>query len=46
MSKEEILCTPVGEMLDMLSCLSIYEGGAQEKQPKHKMSMIEFLKLE
>lgn len=46
MSKEEILCTPIGEMLDMLSCLSIYEGGATEKLPKPKMSMIEFLKLE
>ena len=43
MSKEEILCTPIGEMMDMLSCLSIYEGGAKEKAPK--MSMEEFLKL-
>ena len=44
MSKEEILCTPIGEMLDMLSCLSIYEGGAKQKAPK--MSMEDFLKLE
>ncbi len=43
MGKEEILCTPIGEMMDMLSCLSIYEGGAKEKAPK--MSMEEFLKL-
>lgn len=44
MSKEEILCTPIGEMLDMLSCLSIYEGGAKQKAPK--MSMEDFLRLE
>ena len=43
MGKEEILCAPIGEMMDMLSCLSIYEGGAKEKAPK--MSMEEFLKL-
>lgn len=43
MSKEEILCTPIGEMLDMLSCLAIYEGGAKEKTPK--IGMQEFLKL-
>lgn len=43
MGKEEILCTPIGEMMDMLSCLSIYEGGAKEKTPK--MSMEEFLEL-
>lgn len=47
MGKEEILCTPIGEMMDMLSCLSIYEGGAKEKESssKRKMSMEEFLKL-
>lgn len=43
MSKEEILCTPIGEMLDMLSCLAIYEGGAKQKPPK--MRMEDFLKL-
>lgn len=46
MSKEEILCTPIGEMLDMLSCLAIFEGGAKEKLPKKKMNMVDFLKLE
>ena len=43
MSKQEILCTPIGEMLDMLSCLAIYEGGLKEKKPK--MPMEEVLKL-
>lgn len=45
MSKEEILCTPIGEMMDMLSCLAIYEGGAKEKVSK-KMRMEDFLRLE
>lgn len=45
MSKEEIYCTPIGEMMDMLSCLAIFEGGAKEKLPKKKMSMQEFLAL-
>lgn len=44
MSKQEILWTPIGEMLDLLACLSIYEGGAKQKKPK--MSFEEFLKLE
>ena len=44
MGKEEILCTPIGEMLDMISCLSIYEGGAKQKPPK--LSFDEILKLE
>jgi hypothetical protein len=43
MGKKEILCTPIGEMLDMLSCLSIYEGGAKQKPPK--MRMEDFLNL-
>lgn len=43
MGKEEILCTPIGEMMDMLSCLAIYEGGAKQKPPK--MSFQEFMKL-
>lgn len=44
MSKEEILCTPIGEMLDMLSCLAIYEGSAKEKP--RKLTMQEILALE
>lgn len=31
MSKQEVLSTPLGEMLDMISCLAIYSGGAKEK---------------
>jgi hypothetical protein len=29
MSKQETMCTRYGEMLDMISCLSIYEGRAE-----------------
>lgn len=46
MSKQEILCTPYGEMLDMLACHSIYEGGVKPKKKKHHMSMEDFLGLE
>lgn len=28
MTKQEILITPFGEMMDMISCLAIYEGTA------------------
>lgn len=34
MSKQEILVTRIGEMLDMISCLSIYEGAALPRQEK------------
>ena len=34
MSTQEIMTTRLGEMLDMISCLSIYEGGATYKAPK------------
>ena len=44
MSKQEIYVTPIGEMLDMLACLSIYEGSAKPKKPKMKME--DFLMLE
>jgi len=43
MSKKEILITPIGEMFDMISCLSIYEGGAKPKKPK--ISVQELLRL-
>ena len=40
MSKQEILCTPIGEMLDMMSCMAIFEGGAKEKEPPMTMEEI------
>lgn len=43
MSRQEIMHTRYGEMLDMISCLAIYNGTAREKAKK--MSMEEILKL-
>ena len=34
MSTQEIMNTRLGEMTDMISCLSVYEGGAELKKPK------------
>lgn len=34
MSKQEIMCTTVGEMLDMISCDAIYRGDAKPAKPK------------
>lgn len=34
MTKHEVMVTPMGEMLDMINCLSIYEGGARQKNRK------------
>ena len=31
MGKQEILCTPIGEMHDMIACLSISNGTSQQK---------------
>ena len=36
MSRQEIMITPFGEMQDMISCLSIYEGLAEPKKIKKK----------
>lgn len=32
MSRQEILVTTIGEMGDMVSCLSVYNGTAKEKK--------------
>ena len=34
MSKQEIMVTSLGEMSDMISCISIFEGGAEPATPK------------
>lgn len=31
MSRQEIIVTPFGEMMDMIACLAIYEGRADQK---------------
>lgn len=32
MTRQEVMDTRVGEMLDLISCLSVYNGGAREKK--------------
>lgn len=34
MSRTEVLLTKVGEMMDMIACLSIYNGAAEPKERK------------
>lgn len=43
MSKAEILCTTIGEMMDMISCLAIYNGHAKPAAPK--LTFAEILNL-
>lgn len=45
MSRQEVLCTPFGEMRDMISCLAIYEGLAKQKKQKKKMSYDEAIAM-
>lgn len=33
MQKNEILCTPLGEMMDMLTCMAISNGALVQKPP-------------
>lgn len=40
MTKQEILVTTIGEMSDMISCLAIYRGVAQEKRAKPSLEKI------
>lgn len=42
MGKREVLATPYGEMLDMIACLSIYEGIAVPKDKRKKTRFTTF----
>lgn len=44
MHRREILCTPYGEMCDMISCLAVYNGAAKIKN-NQSMRMEDVLKL-
>ena len=44
MQRQEIMATPLGEMLDMISCLAIYEGLAKLKK-KRKWTYDEAISL-
>lgn len=43
MTREETMNTRFGEMMDMLDCMAIEEGGAEAKKPK--MTMEEILRM-
>ena len=45
MDKKEILCTSVGEMQDMISCMAIENGLATQKPPKRTMDYDEAIAL-
>lgn len=40
MTREQVLTYPYGEFIDLISCLSVYNGGAEEKD---KLSFDEVL---
>lgn len=44
MEKQEILCTPYGEMCDMVSCFSIFRG-AEPKTGQRNYSYDEVMQL-
>lgn len=43
MGRQDIMDTPFGEMLDMMSCFAISEGFAEEK---HKLDYDDVMRLE
>lgn len=45
MSRQEIICTPLGEMLDMIACLAIYEGTAKPKKKRKKWAYDDAINL-
>lgn len=45
MNRQEILVTRYGEMMDMISCLAIYEGHANPKKKKKEMTFDEVMSL-
>jgi len=40
MSREETMNTKVGEMLDMIACMAIENGGATQKEKKKTLTEI------
>lgn len=44
MERREIICTRLGEMLDMINCLSIYNG-AEPKETRRALRYEEAVKL-
>lgn len=38
MSREETMLTRYGEMLDLMNCMAIYNGGAEQKAKKKRIT--------
>ena len=45
MDKQEILCTPYGEMCDMISCFSVFRGAAEPKEKQKHYTFDEAMQL-
>lgn len=45
MSREDTLNTRYGEMLDLINCMMIYNGGANQKIPKRKLTFDQLMEL-
>lgn len=45
MKRREILCTTYGEMLDMISCLAIYNGAEPAQSPSTVTSVEETMEV-
>lgn len=45
LSRQEIMTTRVGEMLDLISCLSIYNGGSKLKKERKRMTYEEVMAM-
>ena len=45
MTRQEVITTPYGEMQDMINCLLIYNGGADQKIRKRKLTFDEAMSL-
>lgn len=45
MDRREIINTRYGEMLDMIACLSIFNGGAEQKNVGKKLTYDEVMEL-
>ena len=45
MSEAEVRHCTFGMMHDLMACLAIYEGGAQQKEKKRDLSLDEIMRL-
>jgi len=45
MSRQEVLSTPYGEMRDLLSCLSVYQGTAEQAEKPEAIPMEKVLEM-